>query len=118
MKPQQFIETIVLPGNFFPGPTSAGVMPWVSALLFVVTQPSALEGTVWTLVAQGWAFLYSAIRMVFCLGVLHHSGLLFFPLLWFGMGTLSDLLILLLFYSLSIHRSGARMSSRRLAWQS
>ena len=91
------------------------VLPWISALLFIVTQPSAIAGTLWTLASQVWAFLFSAMRMVFCLGVLHYSGLLFFPLLWFGLGTLSDILIVLLFYSLSIHLSGGRLSDRRPA---
>jgi len=94
------------------------LLPWVASLLFLVPQPNVAEGIFWVLMVQVYGVLFSALRMVFCLGVLHHTGLLFLPLIWFGMGTLSDLLFLLFFYSVSVYRTSGRVWGFRSTWQS
>jgi len=46
--------------------------------------------------------------------VLHYSGILFLPLLWFVLGILFDLVIVLFFYSLALEQSIKRtMGGRR-----
>ena len=94
------------------------LLPWVSSLLFVLPQPNLAEGIGWALLVQVYGFLFSALRMVFSLGVLHYTGMLFLPLIWFGMGTLSDLLFLLFFYSISVYRVSGRAWGLRSSWQS
>jgi hypothetical protein len=94
------------------------LMPWVSALLFVLPQPNIAEGFGWALLTQAYCILFSALRMVFSLGVLHHTGMLFLPLIWFGMGTLSDLVFLLFFYSISVYRASGRVWGLRSIWKS
>ena len=94
------------------------LLPWVSSLLFVIPQPNIVEGIGWVLLAQVYGILFSALRMVFSLGVLHHTGMLFLPLIWFGMGTLSDLLFLLFFYSISVYRISGRVWGLRASCQS
>lgn len=94
------------------------ILPWVLLLLFVLPQPNLLRGLVWVVFLQGYAFLFSAVRMVFVLGMLHYTGLIFMPPLWFLLGTMSDLLFVLFFYSLSIHRSSGELWGVRDSWQS
>ena len=94
------------------------ILPWVLLLLFVIPQASLFRGVLWVVFLQGYGFLFSALRMVFVLGVLHHTGLIFMPPLWFLLGTLSDLLFVLFFYSLAIHRSSGDLWGVRSAWQS
>ena len=94
------------------------LLPWVLILLFVFPQPNLLRGIVWVIFLQAYGFLFSAIRMVFVLGMLHHTGLIFMPPLWFLLGTLSDLLFVLFFYSLAIHRSSGELWGVRNSWQS
>lgn len=94
------------------------LLPWVLLLLFVFPQPSLLRGLLWVTFLQAYGFLFSAVRMVFMLGVLHYTGLIFMPPLWFLLGTLSDLLFVLFFYSLSIHRSSGELWGVRNSWQS
>ena len=94
------------------------LLPWVSSLLFLVPQPKIAEGIGWVLLAQVYGVLFSALRMVFSLGVLHYTGLLFLPLIWFSMGTLSDLLFLIFFYSISVYRTSGRAWGLRSSWQS
>jgi hypothetical protein len=94
------------------------ILPWVLILLFVFPQPNLLLGLAWVLFLQLYGFFFSALRMVFVLGVLHYTGLLFMPPLWFLLGTLSDLLFVLFFYSLAIHRSSGELWGVRNTWQS
>jgi hypothetical protein len=94
------------------------ILPWVLILLFVIPQPNLLRGLAWVLFLQAYGFFFSALRMVFVLGVLHHTGLIFMPPLWFLLGTLSDLLFVLFFYSLAIHRSSGELWGVRDSWQS
>jgi len=81
------------------------ILPWVSAFLFVLTLPSAPTGVAWALLVQVYAVVWSAVRLAFCLGVLHYTGILFLPLLWFCLGLLFDLVYILVFYSLALHLS-------------
>jgi hypothetical protein len=81
------------------------VLPWVSAFLFGLTLPSVAGGIAWTLLLQIYAFFWSALRLAFCLGILHYTGILFLPLLWFCMGVLFDLVYVLVFYSLALRVS-------------
>lgn len=94
------------------------LLPWVVILLFVIPQPNLLRGLLWVVFLQAYGFFFSALRMVFVLGVLHHTGLIFMPPLWFLLGTLSDLLFVLFFYSLAIHRSAGELWGIRESWQS
>ena len=94
------------------------LLPWVLLLLFVIPQPNLLRGLLWVIFLQAYGFVFSAVRMVFVLGVLHYTGMIFMPPLWFLLGTLSDLLFVLFFYSLSIHRSSGELWGVRKSWQS
>lgn len=94
------------------------LLPWVLVLIFVIPQPNLLRGLVWMVFLQSYGFVFSALRMVFVLGMLHYTGLIFMPPLWFLLGTLSDLLFVLFFYSLSIHRSSGELWGVRDSWQS
>ncbi len=89
------------------------LLPWVSAFLFIMTQPSVLAGIAWALGLQIYIAAWSAIRLVFCLGVLHHTGILFLLLLWFCLGVLFDLVVVLLSYSLSLHHNIREFAGRR-----
>jgi hypothetical protein len=81
------------------------LLPWVSALLFVLTIPSVAGGFLWGVLIECYIVFWSALRLAFCLGVLHYTGILFLPLLWFVLGILFDLVIVLFFYSLALERS-------------
>lgn len=81
------------------------LIPWASAFLFLFTIPSFATGLAWALLLQVYSILWSAVRLAFCLGVFHYSGVLFLPLLWFCLGTLFDLVYVVLFYSLALHFS-------------
>lgn len=78
------------------------LLPWVSAFLFILSLPSVAGGVGWTLLIQVYALAWSALRLVFCLGILHFTGILFLPLLWFCLGILFDLVYVLVFYSLAL----------------
>lgn len=94
------------------------LMPWVTLLLFVIPQPSMVRGLGWVVFLQAYGFVFSALRMVFILGVLHFTGLLFMPVLWFALGTLSDLVFVLFFYSITVYRTSGSLWGTRAAWQS
>lgn len=81
------------------------LMPWFGAFLFVALNPDWRMGVLWTLGACGHIFWTSALRQAFLLAVMHYTGILLFPLLWFVFGFLFDILILLVFYSLSLNRA-------------
>lgn len=81
------------------------LLPWVSAFLLVLTLPSIGSGVVWASLLQIYAVVWSAMRLAFCLGVLHFTGILFMPLLWFCLGILFDLVYILVCYSLALQVS-------------
>jgi len=79
------------------------LMPWLASFLFLAANPGWRHGIFWTLGLMLHLFWTSALRQAFLLAVLHHTGILFYPVLWFLTGFLFDVLILLVFYSLSLH---------------
>ncbi len=79
------------------------LLPWASAFLFMLAIPSLSTGLMWALLVQVYAIAWSAVRLAFCLGIFHFSGVLFLPLLWFALGILFDLVYLVLFYSWALH---------------
>jgi hypothetical protein len=93
------------------------LMPFAGVLLFLLPQPRLGVGLGWMALAQVYGFLFSVVRFVFCVGMLHYTGLVFMPLLWFALGTLSDLLFLLFFFSVSIYQTSGRLWGGRNSWQ-
>lgn len=91
------------------------LLPWVTLLLFYIPQRNVVAGMAWMLFLLGYGFFFSVLRMTFCLGVLHYTGLLFAPLLWLGFGTLSDLLFLLFFYSIATNQASSTYWGQRSA---
>ena len=94
------------------------LLPWFTSFLFLVFQPNILEGIGWVLLSQLYSFAFSLIRMTFVMGVLHYTGLILFPCVWFLVGTLAELLFLLQFYSISIYRATGRKYQARSSWAS
>jgi hypothetical protein len=94
------------------------LLPWAAGLLLVLPHRNASHGLALVVLAQFYGFIFSALRMTLLLGMLFHTGLLFFPTLWFLLGPLSDLLFVLFFYSISVYRNADRTWGARRAWQS
>ena len=92
------------------------LLPWVSTFLFVPVHSTALGAVLWVLGMQAYAYLWSAVRLTFCLGVAYYTGTLFLLLLWFSLGVLADLLYILVFYSVVVHQACGRWG-RRALWQ-
>lgn len=93
------------------------ILPWFSASLFVLARPAAWTGILWALGVQIFGFVWSAVRLAFCLAMIHYSGLLFVPLLWFAFGLLADNIYLLVFFSISTHQAASKAWGKRLSWQ-
>jgi hypothetical protein len=93
------------------------LMPWLTCLTFMVLQPDALRGAAWVLAIQAYGMLFSAVRLAFCVAVLHFTGMLFYVLLWFALGLLATLLYLLAFYSLSVYLSAGQLWGARAEWR-
>ncbi len=91
------------------------ILPWVSAFLFILTVPSLSAGVAWALLLQVYAVAWSAVRLAFCLGVLHYTGIVFLPLLWFCLGVLFDVVYILVFYSLALRQSIAHVMGERVS---
>ncbi len=89
------------------------ILPWVSAFLFILTLPSLAGAVGWALMLQIYAVIWSAVRLAFCLAVLHFTGILFLPLIWFCLGILFDLVYVLVFYSLALHGSMKKVIGER-----
>jgi hypothetical protein len=89
------------------------MLPWVSAFLFVLTLPSVAGAVAWALMLQIYAMVWSALRLAFCLAVLNYTGVLFLPLIWFCLGLLFDLVYVLVFYSLALHKSMKKVIGER-----
>jgi len=92
------------------------LLPWVSAFLFVPIHSTAFGAVLWVLGMQAYGYLWSAVRLTFCLGVAYYTGTLFLLLLWFCLGVLADLLYILVFYSVVVHQACGRWG-RRASWQ-
>lgn len=88
-------------------------LPFISAFLVLPIEPSALRGLGWMLLIGGYAFVWSSIRLAFCLGVLHHTGVAFLTALWCAIGPLCDLLYVLVFYSLAVRSATKRLWGKR-----
>lgn len=89
------------------------LLPWVSAYLLLLTAPSPGVGLALTALVQIFGFAWSVVRLAFCLGVLHYTGVLFVPLLWFALGLLADVLYVCVFYSISVHLACKAVWERR-----
>jgi len=89
------------------------VLPWFSASMFVFTQPAAVFGVGCAVLAQIYGFVWSAIRLAFCIAVMHFSGILFAPMLWFLLGLLADVIYLVVFYSLAVKFAAKRSWGKR-----
>jgi hypothetical protein len=89
------------------------VLPWFSASMFVFTQPAALFGVGWAVLAQVYGFVWSAIRLAFCIAVMHYSGILFAPMFWFVLGLLADVIYLVVFYSVAVQFAAKRSWGKR-----
>lgn len=88
------------------------VLPWFSASMFVLMQPAAVFGVGWAIVSQIYGFVWSAIRLALCIGVMHYSGILFAPLFWFALGLLADVIYLVVFYSVALQFASRRWGKR------
>ncbi len=93
------------------------LLPWVSASLFFAVQPSLWRAAFYTLLVQSYGFFWSALRLTFCLAVLHHAGVGLMPLLWFTLGLLGELLYMLVFFSLAVRQACRSEWGERASWQ-
>jgi len=89
------------------------VLPWFSASMFVLIQPTALFGVGWAVLTQVYGFLWSAIRLAMCLALMHYSGILFVPIFWFALGLLADVVYLVVFYSVALQWAARRSWGKR-----
>jgi len=89
------------------------LLPWIMTFLVLPIEPSPLRGVGWILTVGAYGLIWSAFRLAFCLAVFHHTGIAFSTMLWFNLGPLSDLLYILVFYSLAVRRASARLCGRR-----
>ena len=92
------------------------LLPWVTAILFMPIQPSWPKIWAWMIGVQVYGFLWSAVRLAFCLGVISFTGSLLTPVLWFLFGMLADLTYIAVAYSLVVHQAAGRWGDRR-QWQ-
>jgi hypothetical protein len=89
------------------------LLPVFSAAMFTLIQPTLIIGMTLTVLVQVFGILWSAVRMAFCLAVMHYSGILFIPILWFALGILADMVYLMVFYSMAVHWNASRCWGRR-----
>ncbi len=89
------------------------LLPWVGAFLVLPVDPLPFRGVALILLLVVYGLAWSAVRLAFCLGVMHYTGVVFLTTLWFGVGPLSDLLYILVFYSLVIGQVSASVWGRR-----
>jgi hypothetical protein len=89
------------------------VLPWFSASVFILTDPSILWGGFWVLLTQTYGFVWSAARLAFGLALMHYSGMLFAPMYWFALGFLADVVYVTVFYSIAVQWAAGRTWGRR-----
>jgi hypothetical protein len=87
------------------------LLPWFSAAMFVLIHP--LFGAGWALLTQAYAFLWSAVRLAFSICLIHYSGILFIPMLWFAVGLLADMVYLVVSYSIAVEWAARRAWGKR-----
>jgi hypothetical protein len=92
------------------------LLPWVTAMLFVPIQPSWPKVFAWMLGVQVYGFLWSAVRLAFCLGIIALTGALLVPVLWFIFGMLADLVYVAVAYSIVVHQASNQWGERK-QWQ-
>ncbi len=93
------------------------LLPWVSVFRFFPVQRSVFKATASVAAVQGFGFVWSAARLAFCLGLFHYTGVLFLPLMWFCLGLLGDVLYVIVFYSVAVHRACIGLWGERTLWQ-
>lgn len=93
------------------------ILPWLAVFLFGPIHRSVFQGIGWAVLVEAYGFLWSAVRLAFCLGVLHQGGTLFLPVMWFCIGLLADVLYVLVFYSIGVHRASRQICGMRAAWK-
>ncbi len=84
------------------------LLPCFSAFAFMLIHPVGILPVAWTMLLEGFSFCWSAVRLAFCLAVLHFTGILFIPLLWFALGILADMVYLMVFYSVVVYWSARK----------
>lgn len=89
------------------------ILPWFAAGMFVLAHPNAWFSVLWTILMQAYGFAWSAIRLAFGIAIMHYSGILFTPLLWFALGFLADLVYVVLFYSVAVQSAARKVWGRR-----
>jgi len=87
------------------------LLPWFSAAMFMLIHP--LFGAGWTLLTQLYGFLWSAVRLAFSICLIHYSGILFIPMVWFALGLLADMVYLVVSYSIAVEWASSRAWGRR-----
>lgn len=87
------------------------LLPWFAAAMFVLIHP--LFGAGWALLTQVYGFLWSAVRLAFSICVIHYTGILFIPMLWFALGLLADMVYLVVSYSMAVDWASRRAWGRR-----
>ena len=87
------------------------LLPWFAAAMFVLIHP--LFGAGWALLTQFYGILWSAIRLAFAICLIHYTGILFIPMLWFALGLLADMVYLVVSYSMAVDWAARRAWGRR-----
>ena len=87
------------------------ILPWFAAAMFVLIHP--LFGAGWALLTQVYGILWSAIRLAFSICLIHYTGILFIPMLWFALGLLADMVYLVVSYSMAVDWAARRAWGRR-----
>jgi len=94
------------------------VLPSMTGLLFVTSQPSWLRGLCWMAGLEAFAVLWSAARLVVLLGVAQALGPVLLPPLWFVWGLLADVVYVTTFFSIAVHVNLRLTPEHRAAWAS
>jgi hypothetical protein len=90
------------------------LLPAFGAILFAVIERSPVKVALWMVGVQGYAVVWSAVRLAFCLGVLQYGGAVLLPMLWFCLGLLADFTYLVVAYSLVASHAAGHWGGRRL----
>jgi hypothetical protein len=85
--------------------------PFIMALFAGIVLQASWWLAFWIVMPTLYSILWSACRLAFCLGILHLTGSLLAPMLWFTMGTLADVLYISLFYSVIAWHAGILRSA-------
>ncbi len=93
------------------------LLPWFAAGMFLLIHPVSLIGIGWTAATLAFGYLWSVVRLAFCIGVLHYTGFLFIPMLWFSLGLLADTVYLMVAFSALVHAMAETNWGPRKLWQ-